>query len=380
MAVARGIGVPHEIDGIGEAGRRRQHGREPPAHGRVERVDRESRLPRRVGRDDAEPSPIGHDEEPAAARQGLAHQAAREIEELLDGARAQRARLLDRRVERLIGAGEGAGVRGDGAGALGGAPGLQQHDGLDRRRRAQRLEEAPPVRHALDIGGDDPRLRVSGDGLEHVRLGEVGLIAEAREEREAHAALARPVEDGDGERAGVRDERDASRLRHAGSERDVETARRPDPPEAVGAEDADGLVAEPLAELGLPLPPVLTAFPEAGGDHDGAAHALGHAVLERGENSGGGHGDHGEVDRAVDGLERGRGRESLDRRRADVHRHDAAGEARRAQVGEHAAPDLGGIPGGADHRDAVRVEKRGERSAGHAPILPERVCEVKPAP
>src|SRR6202162_3784069 len=94
------------------------------------------------------------------------------------------------------------------------------------------------------------------------------------------SALAGPVEDGDGKRAGVRDERDAARLRHAGSERDVETARRPDPPEAVGAEDADGLPAEPLAELGLPLPPVLTAFPESGGDHDGAAHALGHAVVE----------------------------------------------------------------------------------------------------
>ena len=160
MAVARGIGVAHEIDGVDEARRRRQHGGQPLAHRRLERLDLESRLARGVGRHDAEPAAVGHDEEPATARQGLARQPAREVEELLDGAHAKRPRLLDRRVERAIGARQRAGMRGDGARALGGAPRLQQHHRLHRRRRAQRLEEAPPVGHALDVADDDARLGV----------------------------------------------------------------------------------------------------------------------------------------------------------------------------------------------------------------------------
>ena len=112
MAVARGVGVAHEVDGIGEARRRRQRGGEPLAHRRLERLDLESRIPRGIGRDDAEPAPVGHDEEPAAARQRLARQPARDVEELLDGAHAKRPRLLDRRVERAIGARQRAGMRG----------------------------------------------------------------------------------------------------------------------------------------------------------------------------------------------------------------------------------------------------------------------------
>ena len=116
-----------------------------------------------VGRDDAQPAAIGHDEETPAARRRLAGEPARDVEELLDGADANRPRLLHGGVEGGIRAGQRAGVRGDGAGALGGAPRLQQHHRLHCRRRAQRLEEAPPVRHALDVAGDHPRLGILGD-------------------------------------------------------------------------------------------------------------------------------------------------------------------------------------------------------------------------
>ena len=256
-------------------------------------------------------------------------------------------------------------MRGDGAGALRGAPRLQQHHRLHRRRRAQRLEEAPAVRHALDVAGDDARLGVRGHRVEDIRLGDVGLVAEAREEREAHAALARPVEDGDGERAGVRDEGDAARLRHARREGEVEAARRPDPAEAVRPEDADRLIAEPRAQLGLARPPLLAGLPEARGDHHRAGHALGDALLERGQHRRSGHGDHGEVHRSLDGEDRGRGPDALHHVRVRIDREDPPGEARRAQVGEHAASDLGGIAGGADHRDAGWIEEGRERGARH---------------
>ena len=305
--------------------------------------DLESRIPRGIGGDDAQPAPIGHDEEPAAAWQGLAGEPARDIEELLDRAHAKRPRLLDRRVERAIGARQRAGMRGDGAGALRGPPRLQQHHRLHRRRRAQRLEEPPSVRHALDVGGDDARLGIRGHRVEDIRLGDVGLVAEAREEREAHAALARPVEDGDGERAGVRDEGDAARLRHTRREGEVEAARRPDPAEAVRPEDPDRLIAEPRAQLGLSRPPLLARFAEARGDHHRAGHALGDALHERGQHRRSGYGDHGEVHRSLDGEDRRRGPNALHHVRVRIDREDPPGEARRAQVGQHAPSDLGRV-------------------------------------
>ena len=106
MAVARGIGVAHEVDGIGEARRRRQRGGEAgraPAPRRAASTS-SSRIPRGIGRDDAEPAPIGHDEEPAAARgRGWLASPRATSKRLLDGTHAKRPRLLDRRVERAIG-------------------------------------------------------------------------------------------------------------------------------------------------------------------------------------------------------------------------------------------------------------------------------------
>ena len=125
---------------------------QPLAHGAVERRDLEAGVPRGVGGDDAEPAAVGHDEEPAAARQRLAGEPARDVEELLDRAHAKRPRLLDGRVERAIGARQRAGMRGDGARALRGAPRLQEHD---------RLHAPPPRAAPRRSAGRPPRPRCS---------------------------------------------------------------------------------------------------------------------------------------------------------------------------------------------------------------------------
>ena len=73
---------------------------------------------RGVGGDHPEPATVRHDEKAAAARQRLAGETAGQIEELLDASRPHGAGLPDGRVERGVGAREGARVGGDGADTL----------------------------------------------------------------------------------------------------------------------------------------------------------------------------------------------------------------------------------------------------------------------
>ena len=279
MAVARGVGVAHEVDGIGEARRRRQHGGEPLAHRRVERLDREARIPRGVGRDDAEPAPIGHHEEPAAARQRLAREPARDVEELLDGAHAQRSRLLDRRVERAIGARQRAGVR--------------------RRRRARPRRSAPPSA-APPASPPPPRAAPRRSAARPPRprgsaaMTRVSASAATASSTSASVMSAWLPRLAKSEKP-MRRSRAQSRMATAsapecetkamppgsgmpGANVTLSRARRPDPAEAVRPEDADRLVAEPLAQLGLARAPLLARFPEARGDHHRAGHALGRAL------------------------------------------------------------------------------------------------------
>ena len=190
----------------------------------------------------------------------------------------------------------------------GGAAGLEQDDGLELGREAQRLEEPPPVGDPFHVPGDDAGLRVVGHRGEHVGLRQVHLVAQAGEEREPEAAVARPVEDGGGERTGVRDEGDPAGQRHPRGEGHVEPARGPDPAEAVRAEDPQRLVPEPRGQLRLAGPSLRAGLAEAGADDDGRPDTFGGALLQGREDRGGGHGDDGEVDVAVHGQERGRRR------------------------------------------------------------------------
>ena len=154
VRVAGGVRVAHEVDGVPEARRARQHLPEPRLRGRVERRDLEPRVARGVRRDDPEPPAVGDDEKAAAARHRLTGEAPGQVEQLLDAAGPHSAGLPDGRLERHVRAREGARVGGDGAGALGGASGLEDDHRLPGDGPAEHLEEAPAVRQAFEVRGD----------------------------------------------------------------------------------------------------------------------------------------------------------------------------------------------------------------------------------
>jgi hypothetical protein len=203
LAVSRGVRVSHQIHRVGETRRGRQDGRETPPDGIREPFDPKTGGPRRVGGDDAEATAIGHHHEPTALGQRLARESTRHVEELFYACHPHRARHPGGRGEGRVGAGQRARVRGDRPRAFGRAAGLEEDDRLDRGHGPERVHETLSVRDSFEVGGDDPRLRILGRRLQKVALVQVGLIPQTGKEGKAQAPLAGPVEDGNGERAGV---------------------------------------------------------------------------------------------------------------------------------------------------------------------------------
>ena len=216
VCVASGVRVAHEVDGVPEAGRGRQDRPEPRLRRAASSAATSSPASRAASvAITPSPPPLVTTRRRRPRGQRLAGEAPGQIEELLDAPGPHGAGLPDGRLERGVGAGEGAGVGGDRAAALGRAAGLQEDHGFAGGRRPERLEEAPAVGQPLEVGDDDPGLGIVRGGLQDVGLGQVGLVAEGGEEGEAQAAGARPVEDRGGERARMREERDAAGERHA---------------------------------------------------------------------------------------------------------------------------------------------------------------------
>ena len=183
VAVAARVGIAHQVHRVGEPGHRRQSLGEPLAQRLGGRLHGEAGRARRVGGDDAEPTPVGHHHQATAARgRGSAGEPARDVEQLGDGLDAERARLPGRRVERAVGPRERAGVRGHRTRALGGAARLQQHHRVDRGGAAECVEEPGAVGHPLDVPGDHPGLRIGGPRVEEIALVDVGLVPERGEE------------------------------------------------------------------------------------------------------------------------------------------------------------------------------------------------------
>jgi hypothetical protein len=115
--------------------------------------------------------------------------------------------------------------------------------------------------------------------------------------------------------------------RHPRRKRGIEPARGPDPPEAVGTQDPDGLVAEPRPELGLARLTGLAGLPKSRGEHDRAADAFRDTVLQGWQDSRRRDRDHRQVDGLADGQEGSGCREPLDNVRPRVHGPDAALES-----------------------------------------------------
>ena len=136
VSVPGRVRVAHEVDGIAQARRGREHGAESLADRLGERCDLEPGCARGIGRHDPEPAAVGDDEEAAPARQRLAGKASGQVEQLLDALDPHGAGLANGRVEGRIGAREGAGVGGDGARPFERAACLEEHHRLPGGRGA----------------------------------------------------------------------------------------------------------------------------------------------------------------------------------------------------------------------------------------------------
>src|SRR6476646_8300908 len=89
-----------------------------------------------------------------------------------------------RRLDRVAGAGERAGVRARGAAARGGAADREQHDRLPSRPR--RLDKGAAISEVLAVDADHARRLVRGDELGDA---DVRLVADRDRPREAEAVV-----------------------------------------------------------------------------------------------------------------------------------------------------------------------------------------------
>jgi hypothetical protein len=177
-----------------------------------------------VGDERAERVAVADDGDPAAGRQRLAEQELRDVEHLPRRLDPDAAALPQHRVERLL----RRAARADGvarAGAEVAGAGLHDDDGFARASGA-RCGELARVADALQVEADDVRRRVLLPVLEAVVAGDVGAVAGGQERREADAAPADGVQDGDAQPAGLREQPEAAVRRHRLDQGDVEPRRR----------------------------------------------------------------------------------------------------------------------------------------------------------
>ena len=114
----------------------------------------------------------------------------------------------------------------------------------------------------------------------------------------------------------------------------------------------------------------LPAAGEAGRDHHCGARAVRGGVAEHVGDPVGRHGDHDQVDRAVEVAEAAAGGEAVDRLRLGVDHVERPGVGRAADRLEHAVAEAARGASYADDRHAGRVEQRAEGPRCGPPLAP----------
>ena len=161
-----------------------------------------------VGAEDPKPARIRQDGDPAAARQRLAGEQHRDVGELLERVGADHARLPEQRVDRGRRARERGRVGAGGALAGGRPAALHRQDRLLPRDPPRDARELARVAERLQVEEDEIGARVVLPVLEQVVGGDVRLVPDGDEGREAQAARGRLLEQREAERAALRGEAD----------------------------------------------------------------------------------------------------------------------------------------------------------------------------
>ena len=178
----------------------------------------------------------------------------RHVEQLLERARSDHARLTQHHLDQRFAGGARAGVRRGRARPGVGAARLDRDDRLGRGRRAARSRRTcAGCRSSRDTDRMTSVRGSSAQYLQQVVARDVGLVADRGEAGDADIQPLDVVEDGQAERAALRRERDPPGGRVDGRERRVHAKRRigVQDPHAVGADHAHAGGADLLDQLVL---------------------------------------------------------------------------------------------------------------------------------
>ena len=141
-----------------------------------------------VRREDSQPAGVRDDGDAPAARHRLGREQRRDVDQLVERARPDHARVREQRVGRSVGAGERRGVRARGADARARRAALQRQDRLAPREPARDARERSRVAEGLEIEHDELGRVVVLPPLEQVVRRDVGLVADRDEGGDAEAA------------------------------------------------------------------------------------------------------------------------------------------------------------------------------------------------
>ncbi len=245
-------------------------------------------------------------------------------------------------------------------------PALTATMGLLRATRRAMREKSPRAAEALEVEQDHVGPRILGPVLHEVVRRDVGLVPDRHERRDAEVQARRVVEQREAERPALRRQRHAALGRIGRSEGGVQAHGRVRVHEAhaVGSDHPHAGVADLLEQCRFQAPALFAGLTEAGRDDDDAFDALGDAVVDGPGHRSRRHGNHGEIDGAVDVGEAGVAANALDFGGRRIHGQDRAAKAGRDEVVEDLRADLAALAAGADDRDRTRLEEAGHRGRG----------------
>ena len=313
-----------------------------------------------IGAEDSQSPGVREHADTPAARQRLAREQSRCVDELLERPRPNHAGLAEERLDGGIGAGKGGRVGARGACACLGRARLQREQRFPPRDPPREAGELLRVAEGLEVKQDELGFVIVLPPLEQIVRGDVGLVADRHERREAEAPLRSLLEQRQPERAALRRERDRAGRQRPRAEGRVEPEPRHRDPEAVRADEPAAVCANEAEQALLALAALGADLGEAGRDDAerlDAAHERGLGSVEHVRPR---QADDCEVDDLGDITDRLVRRHAAHRLAVPVDRVRRAGEVRRQNVSEQLAADRAPAARGADHSDRLRLEERAE--------------------
>jgi len=239
-------------------------------------------------------------------------------------------------------------------------PGFEREDRLSPRQASGDARELLRVAEGLEVEEHDVRALVLFPPLEQIVRGDVRLVADRDERREAEAALGRLLEEREPECAALRRKGDAARRQCARRKGGVETERRDGDTEAIRPDEPRSVRPDERKQLLLALRAFRAHLGESRGDHAQRRHALPQRLLRRVEHAGSRQADDGEIDRVGDLLDRSVRAHAGNGFAVPVDGICRAREVRREDVAKELAADRAAALRRADHGHPGRREERSQ--------------------